>query len=254
MTETSPDPRERFSAAADDYARHRPSYPEALVDWLLESAGVPRPGRIADVGCGTGIATRLLAARGHDVVGVDPNEEMLAQARRAGGGARYVRGEASGTGLEASIFDLVTVAQALHWIPLGGFLAECRRILKPSGWSAAFWNLRAGGPFMDAYEALLKAESPEYSRVPRAKQAIEAIRASPEIEELREAAFGNAQALDRKGFFGRANSSSYVAHGLRDRAAFDAALGELFDRHQAGGQVSLRYRAVVYAWRLRRDP
>jgi SAM-dependent methyltransferase len=320
------DSRQRFSAAADDYRRYRPSYPTALVDWILETAHVPRPGRIADVGCGTGLATRLFAARGHDVVGVDPNEDMLDFARQAGGGPRYVRGEAAATGLPGLSFDLVTVAQALHWIlvpefeaspegsaeqpgarlasvrqarpefeaspegsaeqpgarlasvrqarpefeasPEGSaeqpgarlasvrqarpeFTAECRRILKPSrGACAAFWNLRATGTFLDAYEKLLKAESPEYSRVPRAKDAIAALRASPDVVDLQEAEFPSSQPLDREGFFGRAHSSSYVAHGLRDRAAFDAALGALFEQHQEHGQVTLHYRSVGYVWRL----
>jgi SAM-dependent methyltransferase len=245
------DARERFSAAADDYHRHRPSYPAALVDWILETAAVPRPGRIADVGCGTGIATRLFASRGHTLVGVDPNEDMLAFARQAGGGPLYVRGEAGATGLAEASFDLVIVAQALHWIAFPEFTAEARRILVGSGRCAAFWNLRQSGPFLDEYEKLLKAGSPEYSRVPRAKHAIEAIRTSPDVADLREAEFENAQQLDREGFFGRTHSSSYVAHGLSDPGAFDAALGALFDRHQVGGSVTLRYRAVAYAWRLR---
>ena len=250
MSDVPVDPRRRFSAAADDYHRNRPSYPGALVEWILETAAVPRPGRIADVGCGTGIATRLFASRGHTLLGVDPNEDMLAFARQAGGGPTYVRGEAAATGLAEASFDLVIVAQALHWIAFPEFTAEARRILKPPGWAAAFWNLRQSGPFLDEYERLLKAESPEYSRVPRAKDAIKAIRTSPDVADLREAEFENAQELDREGFFGRAHSSSYVAHGLRDRGAFDAALAALFEKHQRDRRVTLRYRCVALLMRL----
>ena len=70
------DPRARFSGAAAGYARHRPSYPSAIVDGILATAGVGPGDVIADVGCGTGILTRLLAERGQDVVGIDPNESM----------------------------------------------------------------------------------------------------------------------------------------------------------------------------------
>src|SRR4029450_1148231 len=98
------DPRERFSGAAAGYARHRPSYPAAIVDGVLTAAGVKPGDSVADVGCGTGILTRLLAERGTEVVGIDPNEPMLAEARAAGGPARYERGEAEATGLpEASV-------------------------------------------------------------------------------------------------------------------------------------------------------
>ena len=68
------DPRERFSSAAAGYARHRPSYPPAIVDGILALAGVAPGDPVADVGCGTGNFTRLLAERALDVVGIDANE------------------------------------------------------------------------------------------------------------------------------------------------------------------------------------
>ena len=155
------DSRERFSAAADLYHRYRPSYPDALVDWIERTAGLLPPARVADVGCGTGISTRLIAARGFDVTGIDPNEAMLAHARAAGG-ARYRRGTATETGLGDRSVDLVTVAQAFHWFDVPAALAEFRRILAGPGWCAAFWNLRAAAPFMDDYDRLLRAQSSQY--------------------------------------------------------------------------------------------
>jgi len=68
----------RFSGAAAGYARFRPGYPEALVDWVVAESAVREGDRVVDVGCGTGILTRMLARRGFDVVGIDPNEDMLA--------------------------------------------------------------------------------------------------------------------------------------------------------------------------------
>jgi SAM-dependent methyltransferase len=124
------DPRQRFSGASEQYARSRPSYPGALVDWVLAEAGV-RPGdRVADVGCGTGIMTRLLAERGADVLGIDPNEDMLAEAQKAGGRATYRHGEAEATGLERGSVSLVTVAQAFHWLDLEG--------LRGRAWSSSY--------------------------------------------------------------------------------------------------------------------
>src|SRR4051794_5837957 len=89
------DPKERFSATAAIYGQYRPSYPAELFDWLERVTGIVPPARIADVGCGTGIATRQLAARGYDVVGVDPNEDMLARARAESPGLLFVKGTSS---------------------------------------------------------------------------------------------------------------------------------------------------------------
>jgi SAM-dependent methyltransferase len=240
------DPHRRFSATAERYHAYRPSYPPALVDWVLALPGLPAPPQVADVACGTGITTLLFAERGCDVVGVDPNEDMLAFARS--GGARVVKGVAEATGLPAASVDLVTVGQGFHWFDVGPALAEMGRILRPQGWGAAFWNTRARSPFLDDYERLLQDASSEYAHVRTPEATIEAIRAAPGVRSARTAEFANAQVLDRAGLFGRAHSSSYVVHGVADREAFDDALGALFDRHRAAGVVEFAYRTLVIAW------
>jgi len=243
------DSRERFTVTAATYARYRPSYPKGLVDCIVQTAEV-RPGaRIADVGCGTGISTRLFMDRGFDVVGIDPNEGMLAEARRDGGAANYQRGDATATGLASGSVDLVTVAQAFHWFDVPMAMAEFRRILKAGGWCAAFWNVRTGTPFMRAYEELLNGVS-EYRAVPKPREAIAAIEAHAGIVSLTAAEFPNAQLLDRTGLFGRAASSSYVAHGVEKREVFERSLGELFDRHAVNGVVEFTYVTRSRMWRF----
>lgn len=243
------DPHSRFSATAERYHAYRPSYPPALVDWVLGLPGLPEPPAVADVACGTGITTRLFAERGGEVVGVDPNDDMLAFARAEGGpNVTVVKGTAEATGLPAASVDLVTVGQGFHWFDLSAALAEMGRILRPGGWCAAFWNTRARSPFLDGYERLLQERSSEYPRIKTPERTIEEIQASPAVTAARTAEFANAQVLDRAGVFGRAHSSSYVAHGVEDREAFDHELSALFDAHQAAGVVEFAYRTLAIAW------
>ena len=63
-----------FGAAADAYERARPTYPEAAVDWLLPAGART----VLDLGAGTGKLTRSLAARGLEVIAVEPLAEMRA--------------------------------------------------------------------------------------------------------------------------------------------------------------------------------
>jgi SAM-dependent methyltransferase len=240
------DPRVRFSSVASDYAAARPSYPDALADWMLRLGPVRQA---VDLGCGTGISTRLLAVRGVDVIGIDPNPAMLAEARRAGG--RYVEAEAAATRLPDACVDLVTCAQAMHWFVGDDAIAEIARVLRPGGFAVAYWNLRSSGPMLDDYQDVLRARVKGYDNRPGARPTLAALRSHPGVSVTKEARFRYAQDLDRAGLLARARSSSYVAHDVDDPVGLDAALHALFDRHASRGRVTLRYEVHALAWRPR---
>ena len=247
------DPKDRFTAAADDYHKYRPSYPAPLVDWIVITTGLAPGAPVADIGCGTGILTRILAERGFDPVGVDPNGEMLAHARRAGAG-RYVMGSAEKTALATGAFDLAVSAQAFHWFDLEAALVEFRRIVRPGGWGGAVWNCRGNTPFLLEYDALLRRQSTEYDGIAKWDRSADAVRQAvsgwaPVREEC-----PNSQELDWDGFLGRVRSSSYVIHGVSDREGFERALRGLYDRFQRDGNVEIAYRTLAVCWRFPRSP
>lgn len=238
------DPRERFTPTVERYQRYRPDYPPALFDWL-GSAVVGR--RAADLGAGTGILTRALSERGWNVIGVEPNAAMRAAATERGGAA-FVAGSAEATTLPDRSFDLVIGAQAFHWFDLDRALPEIDRIGAPGGRAVAVWNLRVEHGFAEAYDQVLVRFSAQYAAVPKPRPVLDALAVRrPGGETVR---FPYAQPLDRDALIGRAWSSSYVSHGVSDRAGFDQALMDVFDRHAEGGVVVLGYETTLYAWGL----
>ena len=248
------DPRDRFSAAADDYARYRPGYPDTIVTACADYAGLAPAATVVDVGCGTGISSRLFAAKGFRVIGVEPNEAMRAKAALAGGDVEYRAGEAAATGLPDACADLIIAAQALHWFDMEPSLAEWRRVLKPGGACAAFWNYRSDEGWQREYEDMLKRHSSEYPVVQKATGKGDDnsawIKASPQCSEVHEMNLHNAQTLDWDGLLGRAWSSSYVIHGNVNREVFNAELREMFDRHSREGQVKFAYNLYLLLWRI----
>ncbi len=238
---SDPDPLERFSPVAEDYARGRPSYPAELIDWVVAEARLGAGARVADLGCGTGLAARLFAARGFAVVGVDPSAAMLAQARVAGGGPRYVRATGESSGLAAGCADLVCVAQALHWFDLPRALGEFARLLRPGGGVAAFWNERRESALMRAYDELLLRHAVHFRDRHYSHGVLAGLRDDRRVTGLRQARFATRQELDWPAFLARVSSSSYVAHGLRDRAGFVAGLRGLFERFARDGRLVFDY-------------
>jgi SAM-dependent methyltransferase len=129
--------REGFAA---NYDRFRPRPPAALLDTLLEIARVERPALVVDLGAGTGLSTRVWAARADRVIGVEPNPAMLAEAERLTSEADVTFVEAFGhdTGLPPGEADLVTCSQSLHWMEPAPTFAEAARLLRPGGVFAAY--------------------------------------------------------------------------------------------------------------------
>ncbi|MCJ2036507.1 class I SAM-dependent methyltransferase [Methylobacterium sp. J-068] len=120
--------KDHFSSHAAGYAAHRPTYPAALVDALAAAA----PGRdlALDCGCGTGQLSVLLAARFARVVATDASAQQIANARPHPS-VTYRTAPAERSGLPDASADLVTVAQAAHWLDLDAFYAEARRVARP---------------------------------------------------------------------------------------------------------------------------
>ncbi len=138
-------PLGRFTGLAEIYARCRPGYPDAAIEFIASHCGLGPGSLLVDVGSGTGIASRLFAGRGIRVVGIEPNAEMRKEAQATDvplGVPRptYVAGRGEATGLESASADLVLAAQAFHWFEADAALAEFHRIMKPAGWVALMWN------------------------------------------------------------------------------------------------------------------
>ena len=121
---------EHFSRLAPAYASFRPGYPEGLFDYL--GGLVSRHDLAWDCAAGSGQATIPLARRFNRVIATDISAAMLQQTpSHPAVECRVTPAEASG--LADASADLVTVAQALHWLNPETFYPEAARVLVPGG-------------------------------------------------------------------------------------------------------------------------
>lgn len=128
---------------AELYDRYRPTYPDALVDDIVSLADLDGTRATLEVGAGTGKATVMFAARGIPVVGIEPNVEMAAVARRnclEYPGVAIEQGDFERWDPHGRSFPLVFSAQAWHWVEPAAGYAKARSVLSPGGLFAAFWN------------------------------------------------------------------------------------------------------------------
>ena len=128
--------KDHFSNRAAGYAAARPTYPPALFDWLASI--VRRRELVWDCATGNGQAAGGLAAHFARVIATDASPAQIDHARPFPR-VEYRVAPADRSGLEPGSVDLVTVAQAMHWIDTASFYAEVRRVAAP-GAIVAVWS------------------------------------------------------------------------------------------------------------------
>jgi SAM-dependent methyltransferase len=234
---------DRFSDLATAYVAARPSYPPESVDVLIDGMGDPASLAVADLGAGTGISSRVIAARGPVVYAIEPNAKMR-DAAAPDERVTWVDGTAEATTLPDASVDVVAAFQAWHWVDHPAGVAEARRILRPGGRIAAIYNERdESDPFTAAYGVAIM----RYAIDDTEKRRADALAAFAAIDPARTQRFeyGNVHQLDRKGLHQRAESSSYLPQKNDAARAMHAELDALFDAHQKDGIVDMHLLTLV---------
>lgn len=148
--------KDHFSVAAHQYDHFRPRYPAGLIDFLADAA--PARDLAWDCATGTGQAAVALAGRFERVIATDASAAQVHHATRHPK-VRYAVAPAEDCGLADASADLVTVAQALHWLDLGRFYAEVRRVARPGAVIAAWtYSLADADPVVDPLVAAFYAQ------------------------------------------------------------------------------------------------
>lgn len=130
------------------YQRYRRGYPAEVIDALVAAFGLTRGDLVLDLGCGTGQLALPIAERVRAVVGMDPEPDMLAEARRAAsdrGNLSWMVGADSDVPVLGSLLGMgslgaVTVGQALHWMEHDRLFQDLHPLVRPGGGVAVVTN------------------------------------------------------------------------------------------------------------------
>jgi len=117
----------RFSEQSDLYARYRPEYPSKLYRFIFEHLHAKN--QAWDCATGSGQVAKVLSEPFNQVTATDISEEQLSHATQEAN-IRYMVAPAEDSGLPPDCFDLVTVAQAIHWFDINRFYTEVRHVAK----------------------------------------------------------------------------------------------------------------------------
>ena len=135
--------RKTFNQSADLYDRIRPGYPNALVDDVITLSGIPKQGRILEIGCATGKATELFASRGYSMDCLDIGADLAAVAAtkfREFDNIQVVVNSFEDWESNDQAYDLIIAATSFHWVDPMVAYVKSAALLKSAGALAVFGN------------------------------------------------------------------------------------------------------------------
>ncbi len=250
------DGKQRFTHRASEYAAGRPTYPVGVVDRLRTLTGFDASWRVADIGAGTGLASRLFLENGNTVTSIEPNAAMRAMAEAQLSGfdrLRVVDGSAEKTGLESLSVDLVVAAQAFHWFDAKAFAVECLRVLTERGRVMLIRNNKPtdSTPFAVDYENFERAHAIDRNVViDKQKLSQQAVLNWFSPETFVSFTLPNDQHCDFDTFLSRVVSFSSMPTREHERfGPMVQDLRALFDRYQEAGRLTISYETHAYVGR-----
>jgi SAM-dependent methyltransferase len=249
-----------YQDTAPYYARARPPYSSELVPTLTHRLGLDGTGRMLDAGSGPGILSFAFADVFAEVVGLDPDPGMLAEAARLAaeggkGNMRWQRGRAEDIPeLDLGTFQLVTFGQSFHWTDRPATAEAVYAITDPGGALAIISHTSTDRPappgpglpripLADVEEALARFLGPKR----RAGKGLRNIAPEPHQDVLAASSFGPPERLVLPGredlvrtpddILANLYSTSFAApHLFKDRREeFENELRTMLAKHSAQG-------------------
>ena len=170
-----------YTGLAAAYVK-RPDYADTAIEKMLALFGVSAGAQACDIGAGVGHLTLMLAARGLNVVALEPNDDMRGiGAKRCAAipEIQFHEAAAEHTGQADAMFDCVTFGSSFNVTDRAATLVETHRILKPGAWFGAMWNHRdLGDPIQGEIETIIHRDIPGYGYGTRREDQTDIIEAS----------------------------------------------------------------------------
>jgi SAM-dependent methyltransferase len=125
-----------FDEVAAEYDRHRPAYPDELIDQACRAAGIGIGDLVLEVGCGSGQLTRSLAGRGLRVTALEPGASLMSLATQNLEGAaevEFVNARFEDARLPRERYRAVFAASSFHWVDPEISWQRAADVLVPGG-------------------------------------------------------------------------------------------------------------------------
>ncbi len=219
---------ERFTGFAALYNDVRPRPPQKLCEIILSVLDREKLDTLIDLGCGSGLSTRIWKPYARNIIGIEPNDDMRKVAEKANPELSFIKGNSYQTGIESASADVVCCSQSFHWMEPESTLKEVNRLLTERGVFAVLdceWPVTISQVSEMAYEELFSRLNPLFEKykdkLPREyswpkKRHLENLKNSNIFSYCKEIYFDNRELCDAERFINIALSQGRLQMLLKN--------------------------------------
>lgn len=251
----------QFDKVAKVYTKVRPSYPEQVYEKITEWYGSPRIKTAVDIGCGSGQSITGLKKICTEITGVEPGDNLRAEAIINHPDVQFVKGQGEQTNLPDDCADLVTIATAFYWMDREKTLKEINRILKAGG---VFVTYRYLFPivYSEAHE-IIERHCTDYwdkyreERLVREDDSDILMRKSGFFSEVKKDKVTNIKKMSPDDFVSFLTSTSYVSKYLEETGDqadnYVKGLISELEEYTVGGTLDINFDIYMFLGKKKRQ-
>ncbi len=132
----------RYSHNTEGYNKFRILPPDDLLFTLIKLSKNDKPSCVVDLGCGTGLSTRIWADHAAKIIGIEPSEDMIREAKKqtVQNNISYEINYSNKTNINDNVTGIVTATASIHWMDPETTIIEIARITRKGSVFAAYGN------------------------------------------------------------------------------------------------------------------
>jgi SAM-dependent methyltransferase len=245
---------ERFDEAAKYYDLYRPSYPNEMIEIIINKTGIQPGAKILEIGAGSGKATELFVKQGYDLVCIEPGENFVkvGQQKYKNDKVKFILSRFEEWDEDLNCYDFAFSAQAFHWVPKPIGFVKCKNALKSNKYFAQFWNWYPLGKeethrelaiLFEEFNIMLLSSDEEIEA--RAKTEADQLASSNYFKKFSIHRFPWMQQYKTDEFIGYLKTGNdYLRLNLEDRLKFIRKVQGIFDNNE--GLVNWPFLCVLF--------
>jgi len=243
--------KKTFGNVSKLYDSARESYPDELIKDIIKISKIKPKCNVLEIGCGSGIATRLFAQEQYKILAIDISKELIGIAKMKlsqFGNVSYQVTSFEDAMLKPQTFDLIISAQAWHWVDPDVGYSKAYNLLTENGYLALFWKVQEynKSDFLKKVKSLFYRLCPDYHAPRAVRKARKFLKENKKFFTYEEKEYNLKLNVSKKRYLQRTETMSWISSlSEKDINIVLSKLSVLLEKYKEPLEIPYKYSLLI---------